>query len=425
MLKRHMNAQSILILYLILFSVKFIWEIFLELRNQSHVRKNRKNPREFVRSIMDEETFEKASEYTLAKSRFSIFSSFFYSVFLLAIILSGFLGWLESVVSSFGFSTSTNGIIYIFTVSIIFTLFSMPFSIYSQFVIEEKYGFNKMTPKLFLIDLIKSLIISAVLMVPILYLLFWFMSSTGSLWWIYAFIAFSIFQLLLIIIYPNVIAPIFNKFTPMEEGTLKKSIFELAGKLKFYVKNIFVMDGSKRSSHSNAYFTGLGKSKRIVLFDTLINNMDKEELIGVLAHEIGHEKKKHVIKNLTFSLISILAGFWIMSLILYYKPFYHAFNFNSYSFHAAIILLMFCAGPFTFFLKPLLAVLSRKYEYEADQFAVNAVNSVSGLKSALINLSRKNLSNITPDPLYSFYHYSHPTLFERIKALEQIELYEQ
>ena len=417
-----MDAKSILTLYIILFSVKFIWETVLELLNQSHIKKNTKNPPKIISSIMDEETFKKASEYSLAKSRFSIFSSIFSAAFLLVLILSGFIGWLESVVSVLGFSTSTNGIIYIFTVSLIFSVFSMPFSIYSQFVIEEKYGFNKMTLKLFFTDILKSLIISAILMVPLLYLLFWFMSSTGSLWWIYAFIGFSLFQLFLMIIYPTVIAPIFNKFTPMEDGPLKKKVLELAERLKYYVKGIFVMDGSKRSSHSNAYFTGLGKSKRIVLFDTLINTMEEEELLGVLAHEIGHEKKKHVIKNLVFSLVTILAGFWIMSLVLYYRPFYEAFYFESCSFHALIILLMFCAGPFTFFLKPLTAILSRKYEYQADKFAIAAVHSASGLKNALIKLSRKNLSNITPHPLYSFYHYSHPTLFERIKAMEKHEL---
>ncbi len=414
-----MDAKSILTLYIILFSVKFIWETVLELLNQSQIKKNTKNPSKIINSIMDEKTFKKASEYSLTKSRFSIFSSIFSAAFLLILILSGFIGWLESFVSVLGFSSNTNGIIYIFTVSLIFSVFSIPFSIYSQFVIEEKYGFNKMTLKLFFTDILKSLIISAILMVPLLYLLFWFMSSTGSLWWIYAFIGFSLFQLFLMVIYPTVIAPIFNKFTVMEDGTLKTKVLELAERLKYHVKGIFIMDGSKRSSHSNAYFTGLGKSKRIVLFDTLINTMEEEELLGVLAHEIGHEKKKHIIKNLIFSLVTILAGFWIMSLILYYQPFYNAFYFEASSFHALIILLMFCAGPFTFFLKPLTAILSRKYEYQADKFAIDAVHSASGLKNALIKLSRKNLSNITPHPIYSFYHYSHPTLFERIKAMEK------
>lgn len=417
-----MNAKSILILYIILFSVKFIWETSLEFLNQFYVKNTIKNTPDFVNKIMDKETFKKASQYTIEKSRFSIVSSFFEAGFLLFLILSGFLGRMESIISGLGFSISTNGIIYVFAVSLIFTVFSIPFSVYSQFVVEEKYGFNKMTPILFIIDMIKSLIISAVLMIPLLYLIFWFMSSTGNFWWIFAFLGFSFFQILLLVIYPLIIAPIFNKFTPLTEGSLKEKIFDLAEKIKFRIKNIFVMDGSKRSKHSNAYFTGIGKSKRIVLFDTLINTMNEEELLGVLAHEIGHEKKKHILKNIIFSLITILTGFWIMSLLLYYKPFYNAFYFDSYSYHALIVLLMFCAGPFTFFLKPLTAILSRKYEYQADKYAVEAVNSINGLKSALINLSRKNLSNIAPSPLYSFYYYSHPTISERIAALEKLKL---
>jgi STE24 endopeptidase len=421
MLKKHMGAKTILILYIILFSIKFIWETFLELLNQSYIKKRNVNPPEFVNLIMDENTFKKASEYTIEKSRFSVLTSFLQSVFLLILILSGFLGYLETVINKLGFSISTNGIVYIFSVSLIFTLFSIPFSIYSQFVIEEKYGFNKMTPYLFIIDLIKSLLISAVLMAPLLYLFFWFVKSTGDLWWFFAFLSFSLFQIFMIIIYPLFIAPIFNKFTPLENDSLKEKILDLAEKLKFKIENIFIMDGSKRSKHGNAYFTGIGKSKRIVFFDTLVNSLNEEELIGVLAHEIGHEKKKHILKNVIFTLLTMFAGFWIMSILLNYEPFYKAFYFETGSFHALIVLFLFCAGPFTFFLKPLISILSRKYEYEADKYAVQAVNSINGLKNALINMSRKNLKNITPHPLYSFYYYSHPTIYERITALERIK----
>jgi STE24 endopeptidase len=417
-----MNTNSILILYLILFGVQYLWETLLSLLNRRHVRAKRLDPPPFVKSIMDEKTYQRSVEYTLTRSGFGLLAGTASSAFLLVLILTGSLGHLERLVSALGVGVYTRGVLFFFLISIMFSLFSLPFSLYRQFVIEERFGFNRMSWKLFALDILKGVLISVAFVTPLLYGLFWFMDRAGDLWWLYAFGAFTLFQLIVLILYPTLIAPLFNKFTPLEEGTLKDKILSLAERLGFRTRGIFVMDGSKRSSHSNAYFTGLGRVKRIVLFDTLIEQMEDEELTAVLAHEIGHEKKQHVKKHLALSLAATLLGFYILSLLLPYAPFFRAFGFEAPSYHAAVVILSFCAAPFTFFLKPLLALLSRRHEYEADRYAVDAVQGAEGLKSALRRLGEKNLSNLTPHPWYSFYHYSHPTISERVAAMDDYAL---
>ena len=414
-----MNAQSILILYVVLFAIQFVWETFLTLLNQRHVIAHSSNPPSFALSIMDRETYARSVEYTLTRSRFGLISGTASAAFLLIIILTGSLGHLESLVMQANIGLYTQGVLFFFLISLIFGVFSLPFTLYSQFVIEERFGFNRMTLRLFLLDLLKGMLVSVALITPLLYALFWFMDRAGSYWWIYAFLGFSAFEVIVMIIYPTLIAPLFNKFSPLEEGSLREKIISLAEKLRFRTKGIFVMDGSKRSSHSNAYFTGIGRVKRIVLFDTLVQSMEEDQITAVLAHEIGHEKKNHVKKHLAFSMAATLLGFWVLSLLLLYDPFFQAFGFTGSSYHAAVVLLSFCAGPFTFFLKPLMALRSRKHEYEADRFSVDAVGGAEGLKGALIRLGQKNLSNLTPHPWYSFYHYSHPTMAERLSAMEE------
>jgi STE24 endopeptidase len=276
-----------------------------------------------------------------------------------------------------------------------------------------------MTLGLFFIDLFKSLLISAVIAFPVLLIFFRLVETAGTFWWLYAFIVLSAIQLLLSVLYPVVIAPLFNKFTPLEEGSLKEKVRNLAEKLEFKTKGIFVMDGSKRSGHSNAYFTGLGKVKRIVLFDTLLETLNEDQIVAVLAHELGHEKLHHVIKRLAISLMLSLAGMYLVYILLDFLPLFRAFGFQETNIHGLLVILGFCSGPFTFFLKPLFTVWSRKHEFEADRFAVRAVGEAGSLKSALISLSKENLSNPVPHPLYSFYHYSHPSLGERLQGLDR------
>jgi len=269
--------------------------------------------------------------------------------------------------------------------------------------------------------MLKGVAISAVIGIPVLIVLFWFMDRTGPFWWIWAFAAMTVFQIVMSILAPLVIAPLFNKFTPLPDGSLKDRINDLASRLGFRTRGIFVVDSSKRSRHTNAYFTGLGRAKRIVLFDTLVSSHTEEEIVSVLAHEIGHEKRHHVRNGLLLSAAVSLVGFWILSLLLHWTPLYEAFGFAQPGYPALLVLLAFCSPPFTFWLQPLFSLRSRRQEYEADRFAVKGVGSAAGLKSALLRLSRDNLSNLSPHPLYSFFHYSHPTLAERIAALDRAE----
>lgn len=413
-----MSAATILTLYLVFFGLRLFWEGGLSVLNQRHVRRVSESPPPFVRQIMDEGMFARSVDYTLSRSSFSLASGLFSSAFLLVIVLSGALGALDEWVAGWGMGTYTEGLVYFFLISALFTAVSIPFSLYSQFVIEERFGFNKMTLGLYVLDTLKSALVSVVLFTPLIFGLFWFMDRAGSLWWVYGFLGVAVFQMIIMIVYPTVIAPLFNKFRPLEEGTLRDRINELAERLSFKTRGIFVMDGSKRSRHSNAYFTGLGGAKRVVLFDTLIETLGEGGLLAVLGHEIGHEKKHHIRYRLLVSLGSTLLGFWILSLLLGYGPFYTAFGFTRTSYHAILVILSFCAGPFTFYLKPLFAVWSRRHEYQADRFAVDVTGSAEDMKAALITMSQKNLSNLTPHPLYSFYHYSHPTLSERLTAME-------
>ncbi|RKX74323.1 MAG: M48 family peptidase [Spirochaetes bacterium] len=419
MVLKRMQANTILLIYLIFFAGEFLFENLLTLLNIKTAYRNKDSVPAPFQKYIEKDKYTLSVVYTIERSKFNLLTSVLSSGFLLFVVLSGLLGKVDLFVSGMHLHPYLHGIIYIFLISLIFKLFSIPFSIYSQFVIEEKFGFNRMTLSLFFKDLIKSLLVSAVISTPLLLGLFWFMDSTGRFWWIFAFLFVALFQLVITVLYPLVIAPLFNKFSPLEEGSLKEKLYNLAKKLAFRTSGIFVMDGSKRSRHSNAYFTGLGKVKRIVLFDTLIQTLTENQLAAVLAHEIGHEKKHHAVKYLFLSLLLMMAALFIIDLLLRFDPLYLAFGFKQASYHGILVIISFCSGPFTFFLTPLFTSWSRKHEYEADRFAVNAVENKENLEEALITLGRENLTNLSPHPLYSFYHYSHPTLGERIRAIEK------
>jgi len=415
------NAHGILLLYLVFFFLEYFWDLALSLLNLGHVRKNAGAvPRTFA-GVIDSETYERSVSYTLARGKFGLLAGAISAAALLAVVLSGCLGIVDDAIRTLPIHPYLQGVLVIAVISFAFGILALPFSLYSTFSIEARFGFNRTTPILYFVDTLKGLAISAVIGIPVLLGLFWFMDKTGSLWWIWAFGAMSVFQIVMSILAPLVIAPMFNTFTPLPDGELKDAIVALSKKLGFRTRGIFVVDSSKRSRHSNAYFTGLGRAKRIVLFDTLVSSSTKEEILSVLAHEIGHEKMNHVKKGIAASLALSLVGFWIISLLLPYLPLYQAFGFHRASYHAILILLAFCSGPFTFFLQPLFSIWSRRHEYEADRFAVQAVGSAAGMISALLRLTRENLSNLTPHPLYSFFHYSHPTLAERIAALEEAQ----
>jgi len=415
------SAQTILLLFVVLSLVKLGGDVVLTLLNLGHVRVNADRIPAAFAGTVDDDTYARSISYTRTRGRFGLLAEGISSAVLLAVVLTGSLGSVDGLVRSLSIHSYLQGVLFVAVVSFLFWLVELPFSLYSTFSIEAHFGFNRTTPRLFLLDTAKGFAISAVIGIPVLLGLFWFMDRTGRFWWVWAFGAMTIFELVMNVLSPLIIAPLFNRYTPLPEGRLKDRIIALAGKLGFRTKGIFVVDSSRRSRHSNAYFTGLGRVKRIVLFDTLVRASSEEEIVAVLAHEIGHEKKNHVKKGIAVSIALSLAGFWILGILLHWLPLYQAFGFRQAGYHSLLVLLAFCSGPITFFLQPLFSLRSRRYEYEADRFAVTGLGSAAGLKSALMRLSRDNLSNLSPHPVYSFFHYSHPTLAERLAALDRFE----
>jgi STE24 endopeptidase len=297
------------------------------------------------------------------------------------------------------------------------TLVEMPFSLYQTFVVEEKFGFNKNTVPQFLKDQLLSITLTMAIGMPILALILWVMDSIGELWWLYAWGIIISFSLLMSWLFPTVIAPLFNKFTPMEDGALKERIQGLLQRCGFNSQGIFIMDGSRRSGHGNAYFTGLGNNKRIVFFDTLVNSLDEEELEAVLAHELGHFKCKHVIKMLVTSSIMTLISFAILGWLITQNWFFEGLGVTSPSNASALLVFMLVSPVFTTFMQPISAYFQRKFEFEADDFATRHAQG-SKMISGLVKLYEENASTLTPDPLYSAFHYSHPPAAIRIAHIE-------
>jgi STE24 endopeptidase len=417
--------QSILTIFLALFTVQFVIEFGLNELNLRQVGASvaRNAIPEVFRGKIDSESYQKSIEYTLTNGRFHRWSELYGSAILLIVLFSGLLGfvdqWSAQLASSWPLSRYGQGIIFCFAIGLIFTLTALPTELYSTFAIEAKFGFNKTTVGLYLSDKLKGLILTVLLGAPFLFVVLWLMDIMGWSWWLWAFAFISAFQLLMIVIFPTFIAPWFNKFEPLKEGELRERILALADKVGFKTSGIFSMDGSRRSAHSNAYFTGLGKARRIVLFDTLIEQMTTAQSLAVLAHEMGHYKMKHIRRMLLVQTVFLFGGLYILSLLVAFPPFFSAFSLAS-SNHGAVVLFSLVAGPFTFYLAPLMNGLSRKHEYEADRFAAITLRDGKPMEEALVNLTVKNLSNLTPHPWYSAYHYSHPTAVERINAIRQL-----
>ncbi|MCD6352776.1 MAG: M48 family metallopeptidase, partial [Proteobacteria bacterium] len=299
-------------------------------------------------------------------------------------------------------------------------IIDIPFNIYTAFVIEERYGFNKTTPGLYAADFIKSLILSAFVGIPIYVGMLWFMAKAGDYWWLWCWCFIETIQALLLIIFPVWIAPLFNKFTPIEEGELKEKILSLSKKVGFPSQGIFIMDGSKRSQHSNAYFTGLGKKKRIVLFDTLVQQMKLSQILAVLAHEFGHFKLHHIKKIFIINSIVFLVSLYCLSHLFRLEIFYHGFGFFHSSNYAALVILGLSVSSLSFIVTPLFSMLSRRFEYKADEFAIKNLDDPQAMPEVIAVLTRENLMNINPHPWYSFFHYSHPTPVERINSIKKL-----
>jgi STE24 endopeptidase len=407
------DATAILALFLALQFLELGLQSALTLLNLRHARRA-------IGSAPDEASVRRVS-YTAARGRLALWSGTASMCAAVALAMSGGLGLLDDLVRRIPVHGSLQGTIFVALAWLVLGIVSLPFSLFATFAIEERFGFNRTTPRLYLLDMLKSLGIAGLIGAPVLTALFWFVGRAGSFWWLWAFGATSLLQLAMLVLSPLVVEPLFNRFSPLPEGTLKDRILALAARLGFSAKGIFVADGSRRSSHSNAYFTGIGRAKRIVLLDTLVSADTEEQIVSVLAHEIGHERLRHLWKSIGWSVPIQLVGFWVISLALRWQPLYRAFGLGHESLHALLVILAIGAGPLAFLLQPLAAGLSRRHEREADRFAVRAMGSAAGLKAALVQLSRDNLSDPSPHPLYQLFHASHPGLRERIDALDRVE----
>ncbi len=393
-------------------------QLWLSLRNAKHVAKHRAAvPQEFADKITLEE-HQKAADYTRTKGSFGRFNLILSAVVLLLWTLGGGLEILDNSIRSFNWEPLTTGVVFIIGFSLISSIIDIPTSIYSTFVIEEKFGFNKSTIKVFFIDMLKGAALSVAIGIPLIMLVLWLMESAGSLWWLYAWAALTAFSILMMWAYPKFIAPIFNKFKPLEEGDVLNRITTLLDKTGFNSDGVFVMDGSKRSSHGNAYFTGFGKTKRIVFFDTLLKHLTPTQVEAVLAHELGHFKHKHVLKGMIVSMTMTLVGFAVLAWLMQQQWFYNALGVSQSSTYMALVLFILVSPAFTFFIGPIMSRWSRKHEFEADSFAAQQSDSAE-LISALVGLYKKNAGTLTPDPLYSAFYDSHPPASIRIAHLKQ------
>ena len=408
-------------LFVGLYSFHLIVEVTLDVLNLKELKKNRQKIPILYQEAFSQEEYQKSIDYTQTKTHFSWVKAGFDIIVLWTVILTGGFYYLDLWLGQYlPGNTLTHQIAYPLLVGGIFYVLHMPFGIYHQFVLEERFGFNRTTAGTFIMDQIKTILVSLVLGIPLLALIFSLVKWMGPTWWLGGWGVMMGFQFLTAAIFPIILAPLFYKFTPLDEGELKEKIFKLAERVRFKMAGVFTIDGSRRSSHSNAFFAGIGKTRRIVLFDTLAENLSNPEIIAVLAHEMGHNVKKHIQKGLVISALTTLLGFYALSLCLQWEPFFATFGVPTPSLHVGFVLFGLLSSVFTFPFNPIFKWFSRKNEYESDAFSVETTGDKESMKGSLVKLSKDNLSNLTPHPWYSFYHYSHPTTTERVRAIEAV-----
>ncbi len=393
-------------------------ELLLSALNRAEVRRNATVAPPAAAAIMDAETYTKSVAYTLAKSRFGVVTEVFDTLVLAVVLFSGVLPWLFAYTSSWSEAVAVwSQAAFILVTGVLISVPSLPFEWWEQFRLEEKFGFNKSTAALWVTDKLKGLALLFVIGFPLLWALLALVKWAGNAWWLWGFVLVFGFQLLMLVLYPKLILPLFNKLTPLPEGDLRTRLLSLGERTGFRASTIEVIDGSKRSGHSNAYFTGFGRFRRIVLFDTLIAQLTPEELEAVLAHEIGHYRRGHIPKMIALSAAMLLGGFGVIAWLARSPWFNGAFGFPVNAVAPSFLLFGLLSGLVSFWFSPLTNLLSRKHEYEADAFARSAVGSATPMVGALRKLAQKNLSNLTPHPWFSAFYYSHPTLVEREAAL--------
>ena len=410
--------NSLLLIVALLLIAKTVAEIWLDLLNRHRVRQEAGHVPDAYREYIDQEAYDKSVDYTLAKNRLGIMETVYDALILALILFSGILPLLWDLSTSLLGSGTWGQAAALFLIFGVLSLPGLPFEWYHQFRLEERFGFNKSTLKLWVTDKVKGLVIGAVIGIPLLAFLVWLVGTT-QFWWLWGFVSFLLFQLMMVVIYPMFIMPLFNKFEELPEGDLRQRLMDLGDATGFRAKTILVMDGSRRSAHSNAFFTGFGRFRRIVLYDTLIEQMQERQLASVLAHEIGHYKLGHIPRMLLLSSVFLFLSFLALGWLQQSPWFVEAFGFSATGTIGPVVLLFgLLSGLVTFWTSPLTNALSRKHEYEADAFARSAMeDDPMPIIQALRVLSEKNLSNLTPHPVYSAFHYSHPTLLEREGAL--------
>ncbi len=410
-----MNSEQIFYIIIAIISGQFIFEQWLDYLNHKHVSAT--IPHE-LEGIYDEEQYTKQQEYKKANYSFGVLSDVLSFLVMLAMLFFGGFALIHKWVVVISGSAVVQSLLFFAIIGLGSSIISLPFSIYGTFVIEERFGFNKTTPKTFILDLLKSMLLSVVIGGPLMALVIWLYTIAGAYFWLYAWMVISGFTIFMTMFYTSVILPLFNKQTPLEEGELREAIEAFSDEAGFKLDNVFVMDGSRRSTKANAFFSGLGSSKRIVLYDTLIKDLNTEEIVAVLAHEIGHYQLKHTLWGTVIGVVQMGIILFVFGLVVNNPLLSQALGVADPNFHIGLLVFGILYSPVSFVTGMFMTILSRKNEYAADAFA-NGFGLGKALISGLKTISSNALSNLTPHSLYVFFHYSHPPLLQRIRAINR------
>ena len=412
-----LNSTNFTQIFIALILIKFLLETYLKIRNLKSIDNNKESVPPRFKDVVTEEEYKKSILYNTDRIKFQIFTALFGSIVLIVFTIGGLLNYLTQVVMDLTQSNVLGAVLLGLLLIIVEEIISIPISIYSTFVIEERHGFNKTTRKTFVTDIFKGLLISGAISSILYATVIFIIISAGDLWWIYAFAAVFTLQAIIFFLYPVLIMPLFNKFEPLDDEQFKKPIEKLLEKVDFKSKGLFVMNASLRSTHGNAFFTGFGKNKRIVFFDTLLKTINPDEMEAILGHELGHYKLGHIRKTLISSLVFGFLGFYILNEIFKSDNFFIAHGLENLTVYSKFLMFYLVIGSYTFFTKPITSALSRKREFEADDFSFQFTDG-EHMISGLLKLTKDNASNLTPDPLYSSYYYSHPPIAERVASIE-------
>ena len=411
------QVNFLLLAFLALFLSRSATQYYLHRLNLVHLRQYGSAVPAAFQDTVSEEILKKISAYTIDSDHFQMVASLIQQGLYLVVLLSGFLPWLMKIIRSWTYGSVIEGLIFFAILSLLANLSRIPFGLYDTFVIEERYGFNRMSLQMWILDFLKSMLILFLLGGLLLWLLLILVTHGGKAWWVWAWMLVGGFELMMLWLYPVVIAPLFNKFEPIENIGLVEHIRNMMEKVGLRVRAVLKMDAGKRSKHTNAYFTGVGKTKRIVLFDTLLESHPEEEILAVLAHEVGHWKKRHVLKQIILLETLSFAVFYVVDRLLNWSLLYQTFGFEEPTVYVGIFLIGALLSPLGYFAHPLESAISRRFEREADDFVLGLTKTAEPMRNALKRLASDNLANLIPHPLYAWFYYSHPPLVERIERL--------